>query len=539
MRNPWLSGSFLISLLALVPAASVLWALTVRSGEIAHLFQTVLSGYIVNTLVLMIGVGTLATIIGVSTAWLVTAIDFPGRRWFSWLLGLPLAAPAYIIAYVYTDLLDFSGPVQSTMRQLFSIGAADYSFPEIRSLPGACLVLGFVLYPYVYLLARASFAAQSRSQFMAARTLGLSPLGAFFRVVLPGARPAIAGGLALVLMETLADFGVAEYFAIPTLSTGVFRTWLAMGDRISAMKIAAVMLLFVMILVTLEAVSRRGNVASEDRLSAGKPPMVAGGFGAAMAIGVCLVPVLIGFLIPVGQLIFYAVKVGDGVGATTLSGYALSSIQLGLYTAVFAGVLAVFLGYAQRASLIAGSASALLRGSIRAATLGYALPGALLAVGLLVPFASIDRALAKTIEAITGERTGLILTGSIALLVYALIIRFLTVAFNSVSGGFAKIPLSMDHAARSLGKTRSDVIRLVHIPLLAPSLGAGCALVFVDTIRELPATLILRPFNFETLATRVYRLASDERIAEASTAALLIILVGTIPLLLMARFEQK
>ncbi|MEM9262821.1 MAG: ABC transporter permease subunit, partial [Pseudomonadota bacterium] len=229
VRNPWLSGSFLISLLALVPAASVLWALTVRSGEIAHLFQTVLSGYIVNTLVLMIGVGTLATIIGVSTAWLVTAIDFPGRRWFSWLLGLPLAAPAYIIAYVYTDLLDFSGPVQSSLRQLFSIGAGDYSFPEIRSLPGACLVLGFVLYPYVYLLARASFAAQSRSQFMAARTLGLSPYGAFFRVVLPGARPAIAGGLALVLMETLADFGVAEYFAIPTLSTGVFRTWLAMG----------------------------------------------------------------------------------------------------------------------------------------------------------------------------------------------------------------------------------------------------------------------------------------------------------------------
>ncbi|MEL7488737.1 MAG: ABC transporter permease subunit, partial [Pseudomonadota bacterium] len=433
----WSAAAILIAALAGIPIAAVLWALTATTNADAWLIS--LPAYALNTALLMALVGALSGAIGVGAAWIVTAMAFPGRRLLSWLLVLPLAAPAYIIAYLYTDLLSFSGPAQSTLRAVFGWGAGDYWFPQIRSLPGAALMLSLVLYPYVYLLARAAFAAQSRSQFQAARTLGMSPSRAFFAVVMPGARPAIAGGLALVLMETLADFGVADYFAIPTFSTGIFRTWLAMGDRLAAMKLAGIMVLFVILLVGVEALSRRGSVTSNDRLSAAPPPFTLSPAMAALAAAACAAPVLLGFAIPVAGLVVFAATEGDGLSLGVLLGYARNSVVAGIAAAAIATSLALLLAYAQRQASSSNVSGMLIKTGVRISTLGYALPGALLAVGLLGPFASVDRSVTRFSRAVFDLDHGLLLTGSIALLVYALVIRFLTVSYNSVSGEMAKI----------------------------------------------------------------------------------------------------
>ncbi|MEM9421168.1 MAG: iron ABC transporter permease [Pseudomonadota bacterium] len=539
----WTITAVLIAAFVSIPLVAVLWALPSDGGGTTdHLWRTTLPGYAANTAQLMLFVGAMTAFLGVGLAWLVTVASFPGRVLFSWLLVLPLAAPAYIIAYLYTDLLTFSGPVQTWLRGTFDWQAGDYWFPAIRSVPGAALMLSLVLYPYVYLLARAAFSAQSRGQFQAARTLGLSPGQAFLRVALPGARPAIVAGLALVLMETLADFGVADYFAIPTFSTGIFRTWLAMGDRVAAMKLAGVMLLIVFALVTVEALSRRGEVASGDRLSAAPPPLALSGIGSALAMLACLLPVMLGFIVPAAVLVHYAVVDGDGQSWTVIGGYAKNSVVAAVLASLVATGLAVLLTYAGRKAQQGPSprkaGPLVVRSGIRLATLGYALPGALLAVGLLSPLGGVDQSLTRFSRDTFGFSHGLLLTGTIALLVYALVVRFLTVSYNSVSAGMEKVSPSMDAAARSLGASPWQLMTRVHIPLLRPSLAAGVCLVFIDVMRELPATLILRPFNFETLATRVYRLASDERLSEASTAALIIVIAGLIPVLLLNRFRR-
>ena len=395
-------------------------------------------------------------------------------------------------------------------------------------------MLSLVLYPYVYLLARAAFAAQSSSQWHAARSLGLSPAAAFYRVALPVARPAIAGGLALVMMETLADFGVADYFAIPTFSTGIFRNWLALGDRAVALKLASIMLLIVFLLVLLEYFSRRGRSTAGGNAEAATALIRLSPVHALLAIMACLLPVLAGFIIPLITLISYTLNNGDQQSFQTFTGFAWNSVSVATAASLAAVSLALVLSYVQRSS---SSLFTIL--NIRLATLGYALPGALLAVGLLVPLGYLDRSLATFLRDTFGWNSGLLLTGTITVLVYALTIRFLTVSFNSISSGFEKIPPATDHAARSLGASPVSLIRRIHLPLLRPSIAAGAMLVFIDVMRELPATLILRPFNFETLATRVYRLASDERLAESSTAALVIVLLGLLPVLLLNRLGQQ
>ncbi len=527
----WLMTAGVVALLAAIPLIAILFYLPVGGTQPwNHLWQTTLPDYLFNTLLLMLLVALIAGPIGVLTAWLVTVADFPGRAVFSWMLVLPLAAPAYVIAYVYTDFLSFAGPLQSTLRSFFGWEMGDYWFPEIRNIPGAALMLGLVLYPYVYLLARSAFAVQSRNQFQAARSLGTGPGRAFFRIALPCARPAIAGGLALVLMETLADFGVAEYFAIPTFSTGIFRSWLAMGDKLAAMKLAAIMMLVVMLLLWLESASRKGRVTSKDTLaSRATIRKLSTGKGALAAL-TCAMPILLGFVLPVLILVNYAVSTGDSQGWGELWEYTLSSIRLAIIVALLAVGFSFLLAYAQR-SISSGFGKA----AIRVATLGYALPGALLAVGLLAPLGTFDQWLTGILQDRADFSGSLLLTGSGMILVYALVVRFLTVSFNSISGQMTKIPDSMDAAARSLGASPGRVVRKIHMPILGSSIAASAMLVFVDVLRELPATLILRPFNLETLATRVYRLASDERIAEASTSALLIVLVGLLPVLLLNR----
>ena len=503
------------------------------------MWHTTLPAYIYNTALLMLMVGILASSIGIISAWIVTAYDFPGRKWLSWALVLPIISPPYIIAYIYADLLEFYGPVQSSLRSLFNWTYTDYSFPSIRNLPGAALMLSSVLYPYIYLLARASFLSQSQSQLWAARNLGLSPKAAFFRIVLPGARPAIAGGLALVLMETLADFGVADFFAIPTFSVGIFRNWLLLGDKAAALNLAGVMLFLVILLVIFEAQQRQGNVASSGRTTAQAEKMRLKGPAAFCAMLFCLLPVCIGFIIPLLRLIYHSLTfsnadAGSFVTRSNLFTYIKNSVGLALIVAIIVIGLAILLAYIKR-----GNVNPLKRISIRIATLGYALPGALLAVGLLAPLSILDQNLSGFLNIIGVWTGGLILTGTVIALIYALSIRFLTVAYNGIDSSFDKIPLALDFAARSLGVMAPKRIYKIYLPLLRPSLLAALILVFIDVLRELPATLILRPFNFDTLATRVYWLASDERLAEASSAALVIMLIGVIPTLYLNAFLIK
>lgn len=533
----WSGAAFAIAALAGLPIAAIAWdALAGDGAALSHLASTVLPTYIANTALLMLQAGGFAAVIGTGCAWLIAATAFPGRRWLGWALVLPLAVPAYIAAYIYADLLDFAGPVQGGLRGLTGWGPGDYAFPEIRSLAGGAFVLGIVLYPYVYLLARTAFATQSLTQFRAARSLGANPRTAFWRIVLPAARPAIAGGLALVLMEVLADFGVAEYFAIPTFSTGIFRSWLAMGDKQAALKLAGVMLLFVIALIALEAATRRGRTDSRDGLatrSQSEPLVALSPLGKALALIACLTPVLLGFVLPVIYLGSLALSDVAQDAAGELGSYVRGSLWLGLAAASLCLVAALLLAFAR-----ARSTSRITNSAIRLATLGYALPGALLAVGLLAPLGAFDQSLTRFARDSLGWSGGLLLTGTSAILVYALSVRFLTVAYNTVSGGLARIPPGLDAAARSLGAAPSRVLARIYAPLLAPSLAGAAALVFIDTVRELPATLILRPFNLETLATRTYRLASDERLVEASIPALILLAAGLLPVLVLNRLSR-
>ncbi|MEM7729601.1 MAG: iron ABC transporter permease [Pseudomonadota bacterium] len=529
-------GIYAVAALVALPLLVVLAALVGgEPGLWSRMWATTLPAYIANSLGLMALAGGFAVLVGTGTAWCVAMVEFPGRRHLSWLLILPLAAPAYIVAYVYVDLLDYFGPVQSALREVTGWGRGDYAFPPLRTLPGAALILGLVLYPYVYLLARASFASQSANQWQAARSLGLGPAAAFRRVALPTARPAIVGGLALVLMETLADFGVADYFGIPTFSTGIFRNWLAGGDRSAAMKLAAVMLLCVFALVILETAGRKGRGAGRGRTMAQSARLRVGRAQGWAIAAACAVPVALGFVLPFASLVGNMIAVPDGRPGGDFLAYAGNTVRVGLTVALLALGIATLLAYAGRR--LPGP---LTRTVIRFSTLGYALPGALLAVGLLLPVGGLDQTVTRFWSEHLGWEGGLLLTGTTVLLVFALTVRFLTVSFNALESGFGHVPPSMDWAARSLGATPGTLVRRVHLPLLRPSLLAGGLLVFVDTLRELPATLILRPFNFDTLATRIYWLASDERIAEASTAAVLIMLCGLIPVILINRtFEGR
>jgi iron(III) transport system permease protein len=505
----------IVTLLSLAQPAGPIWE---------HLKETVLNEYLLNTLKLMMLTGGLSLLLGVSTGWLIGACQFRGRATLSWLLMLPLASPAYIVAYVYTDLLEVSGPVQTTLRSWLSLEINHLQFPSIRNLTGAAVLLSLVLYPYIYLLCRNSFAGRSGVQFDAARVLGHGPFSAFFRVALPAARPAIFGGLALVLMETLADFGVVSYFSVPTFSTGIFRTWLGLGDPQAALKLASLMLLFVIVLVGLEESNRRGAVDRSDKAGASQINLT--GVRAFFAIAACVLPIVLGFVIPAVTLALYA---ADNVNAVTQAKFtqlALNSLLLAMAAGVGVTLIAWGLAYVKRLR-----PTPLTHGLIRVSTLGYALPGILLAVALLKPVGGFD---AWLMETWSGLSTPL-LSGSLFLLLYAYVCRFLTVAYQSVDSGFAGISHDIDAAARTLGTSTNEMIRKVHFPLLRPSIFAACLLVFVDVMRELPATLILRPFNFDTLATQVYRLASDERLAEASGAALLIVILGVLPVVLLQR----
>jgi len=528
-----LGAAALILLPILAVVASVLGA----AGDTwAHLLRTSLGPYIGNTALLVAGVAMGVTSIGVLSAWLVTAYRFPGRRALEWALVLPLAMPAYVMAYAYTDWLQFTGPVQTAMRGAFGWQAREYWFPEIRSLGGAAALLSFAFYPYVYLLARTAFLDVSRSALEAGRLAGYSAWGSFFRVALPIARPAVAAGVALALMETLADFGTVSYFALEVFTTGIFKAWLSMGDPVAAGQLSVCLLAFVVVVLALERASR-GRAAYASTLGKAPPLQVLSGLRAAAAFFACAMPVLLGFLLPAGlllnlALIDPAVRIGVPMSPRLAALIGNSFLLAGIAAA--AGVLlATAMAYAARLSR--GRASGVVAWANRAAALGYAIPGAVIAVGVLVPLGRLDNWIAGAIEGAFGVQPGLLFTGTIVALVYAYLVRFLAVALQTMEAGLAKVTPRMDDAARSLGATPGGTLARVHAPLLASSLASAALLLFVDVMKELPATFALRPFNFDTLAIEAYNLAKDERLAEAAVPSLVMVAIGLAILLAVSK----
>ena len=529
---PWVALTLLVSGVLILPVIVVAASVFLSSGDIwQHLYDTVLAEYIGNSLLLALGVGCLSLPLGVIPAWLVTLYRFPCSRQLEWALLMPLAMPAYIIAYTYTGMLDVAGPLQSWLRAAFDWQYGDYWFPDIRSLPGAVLMLSLVLYPYIYLLARAAFLEQSASVVEVARTLGVRPAAAFFKVVLPLARPAIIVGLSLVLMETLADYGTVQYFGVATFTTGIFKTWFGLGSSIAAAQLSALLLLFVLFLIILEQHSRRQSRYYDTSTRYGRLEQKhLPGLRGLPALAVCALPVLFGFVIPSGQLLLWGIqtwRTSLDAGFFTL---IANSIELALVTAVLAAVLALAISYARRQQ--PGIMTNLFN---RLLGMGYAVPGAVIAVGVLIPFTWLDRHLGHWFGLLSDTDPGLLLSGTIAILVFAYLVRFLALSLNTVDAGLAKIKPSMDEAGRSLGFSGFRLLRRVHIPILRGSLLTAVLLVFVDVLKELPATLILRPFNFNTLAVRTYELANEERLADAAFPALAIVLAGIIPVIILSR----
>ncbi|MEM7696465.1 MAG: iron ABC transporter permease [Pseudomonadota bacterium] len=523
--------ALILCLLTLTPLiALVVTAAASGGGALAHTADTVLARYTQNTALLvgLVAAGVFA--MGVATAWLVTACRFPGRQAFTWLLVLPLAMPGYVCAYAYTHLLQHPGPIQTGLRDLTGWGPRDYWFPDIRSVEGAAFVLSMVLYPYVYLLARTAFMGQSASAFEAARTLGRGPWRAFAGIAVPLARPAIVAGVALAVMETVADYGTVAHFGVETFTTAIYRTWFSMGDRVAAVQLALILVGFVVLVLALERAGRGGRRYAAGRAERPMAPLVLSGWRAGLAVFVCACPIACGFVVPAATLLFLGLSM-DAVWFDDRTLRLISNtLTLSAVGAVATVMVAVVIAYARRLS----------RGGVTAALghvagFGYAVPGAVIAVGLLIPLGALDRAIHHTMVALFNWPTGLLFTGTIAAVVFAYVVRFLAVSLNGVEAGLARIAPSLDGASRTLGRGPSGTFVRIHAPLLSGGLLTAFLITFVDIMKELPATLILRPFNFDTLAIRAHRLASDERLELASVPSLLIVAAGLIPVIFLTR----
>jgi len=518
--------------LVTIPILSVLWSLfQPGQGNWPHLVETVLPGYIINSLVLMAGVAVGVIILGVGPAWLVVMCKFPGRRLFEWALILPLALPAYVVAYAYTDFFQGSGPVQTLLRDVTGWTFQDYWFPNIRSIEGAIVIFSAVLMPYTYLLSRKAFLEQSLCVLEAASTLGRSPWNRFRTVALPLARPAIVAGTALALMETLADFGTVAHFGINTFTTGIYRTWFSMGDRVAAAQLSSILMAFVFALLLLELYSRKKarffHTTGKYRPIA---PVELRGAKAWGATVFCAVPLVIGFLAPFIILLWMALTDGHDLFSRRYLDLTSNSVILAGTAAILALALALLLSFASRISK-----SPITSGATLVAGMGYAIPGSIIAVGTLLPAAAFDHALSDWLEANLGIKTGLLLTGSIAALVFAYLVRFMAVALQTVQSSMAKVTPSMEDAARTLGHGPMSTGLRVHLPIMSGGMMTAALIVFVDVMKELPASLIMRPFNFDTLAIQAYNLAEDERLTQAATPSLVIVACGLVPVLLLSR----
>lgn len=535
-RNIWSLGAMLIAVIVLMPILAVVWiAFNPAENIWPHLIATTLPRYFANTLILMAATGLLTAMVGTGAAWLVVMYRFPFHGALQWLLLLPLAIPAYIGAYALVDLLEYAGPVQTGMRSLFGWASSrDYYFPNIRSRGSAVLVLSAALYPYVYLLARTAFREQSVGVLEVSRALGCGPWKSFFRVGLPLARPAIAAGVAIVMMETASDFGTVEFFAVQTLTTGIFTVWLESSNAGGAAQIAMVILGVVLLLVAIEKTSRR-RIRFFRTTSRQAPiePRRLSGLAAMAAIALCFIPFAAGFLGPALVIGAHALQNAEIWTDPGLASALINTLWVGGVAAVATVLGGVFLVYGVRLS-----GNRLPGYVLPVTTIGYAAPGAVLGIGLVIPLAALDHRLADGIEALTGHDPGLMLTGSAFAIILAYFVRFFAIAQGAADAAMGRISPSLPMAARSLGQGPTGVLRRVHLPIIRGSVATALLLVFVDSVKELPATLLLRPFNFNTLATRVYDQASLENLGAASPAAIIVMGVGLCAVLLLARTQR-
>lgn len=537
LRHAWLAGSGLIAFLAVTPLVVLGFIAAGGSdGLWPHLMTHVLPQAVVQTSILLIGVAAFVILVGVGCAWVVTAYDFSGRRFAEWALLLPLAVPTYVVAFAYLDILHPLGPVQSLIRDVAGIASPrDLQLPDIRSLTGCILILGLVLYPYVYLSARAMFVLQPASLIESAKMLGAKPFLTFWYVALPAARPGIAVGGSLALMEALNDIGAAQFLGVQTITVSIYSTWVNRSSLGGAAQIALFLLLFVAILIVMERWGRRhrdGAVAAE--VTDVMVPVRLKGWRAFVAIFVTGLPVFLGFVAPASYLAVESFKRLHGNG---LSPAIIAETGNTVFIAAVATFVIICSGFvvAYAARRVPGRVSNLFA---RAGALGYAIPGTVLAISLLVPLAAFDNALDGLMQHWFGISTGLVLSGSGAALVYAYAARFMVIPAGGIEAGLGKVEMTVDEMAETLGASGGKLMRFVHLPLLKPALATATLLVFVDCLKELPATLLLRPFDFETLATHLYAEASSGTYEDGAIAALLIVAAGLVPIIALSRLAR-
>ncbi len=532
LSKKWAVVSGIIAVLVSIPILSVLSSFFVSSGEIwSHLASTVLGDYITNSLLLIVGVSSGVVLLGVTLAWIITMCSFPGQKYFEWATVLPFSIPAYLLAYIYTDFFGITGTLQTAIRSTFDLGIGEFVLPEIRSLWGAIFIMILAFYPYVYMLARSAFLNQSVSLFEASRIMGYTTTQSFFKIALPLARPGIAAGLALALMETLNDFGTVQYFGVQTFTTGIYRTWFGLGERPAAAQLAGFLLLFIVVLILLERWSRsriKDQTNATNRFKRIQRFDLTG-FKKWGAFLVCAIPVFLGFILPVALLLSMFFNNIDSVNTRFLL-YSLNTLSVAAIAGLITVSVALLMAYSSRLN-----PSKLVKGLNQFGALGYAIPGSVIAVGVLIPFGWLDNTIDSFAQSNFQVSTGLLLSGTLFAMIFAYVVRFLSVSYNGINSSLQKISPSVDEASRGMGYSFSEILRKIHIPMLSGGLLSAFLLVFVDVMKELPATIIIRPFNFDTLAVQVYRLASDERLGESAGAALAIVLVGIIPVILLSK----
>jgi iron(III) transport system permease protein len=525
--NSWVLLLLAITFLISIPLIIILGGVFKEGGEIwSHILINLVPGYVLNTILLLLGVAALTFIIGVSTSWIVTMYRFPGRRFFEWGLILPIALPAYISGFTWAGILDYTSPVYVFARNNFGINTGQYLFFDVLSLPGAIIIFSLALYPYVYIITRAYFLSQSRVLFEVTASLGITPFQSFLRVALPMARPAVVAGISLALMEVLNDYGLVKYFGVDTFTTGIFNAWFAFGNLSAALKLSAFLMFFVFALLLLERYQRRNMrfaMSTESR------PLLAKklkGGNLWWAVGIVSIPFLFGFFLPFIMMIYWTILVFTDVLSSDFLMLLRNSFTLALMASIVITVFAIFIAYTVRTFPMR-----LVKLAAYFSTMGYALPGAVVAIGLLIALLWLESSIAGII--------GITLLGTWFTLVFAYLVRFMAIGYNSIGSGNERVPVSHDQASRSLGVSKLKTLLRVNLPLIKTSVLAAALLVFIDVLKELPLTLILRPFNFDTLAIRTFEFASDERLAEAAPAAVIIVISGLVPVFLLNKMMRS
>ncbi|KDM92707.1 ABC transporter permease [Photobacterium galatheae] len=533
----WQTSGWTFGVLLVIPILAIFYTAIGASDELfSHLMDTVMGAYTLNTLGLVFGTSLLAAVFGLPSAWLMAMCRLPGEKWLQWALVLPLAMPGYIIGYIYTDWLDYAGPVQILLRDWFGWQSyQDYWFPDIRTLGGACLVLALVLYPYIYLLARTAFMEQSASLLQSARLLRCSPLESFRRISLPLARPSIAVGLSLIAMETLGDFGTVSYFAVHSLTTAVYDTWLGYSNLNAAAKISALMLLAIFLLISAERFSRRRQKLFQQHNGPNEDVRyLLSGWKKALALIWCWGLIGFAFVLPFLQLVYYAWHYFAQSWTAEFREYSINSLMVSGSAALLAVVVALLVNFYHR---LDGRPVSLA--PMRMSAMGYAVPGTVLAIGVMIPLTSADHLINDFTRAMDWGRPGLVLSGTMFAMIFAFVVRFGAVAVGSVESSLAKISPSLDMAAKTMGCASVPMLRRVHLPLIRRGCLIAGLLVFIESMKELNAALLLRPFNFETLATYVFNYASDEQLELAALPAILLVFVGLIPLVVVNRSLEQ